>query len=393
MENAPEGDVDGEETRRGNARRHQHAPRGRDADEDAVVDKRRHPRQRNQQRPREIWHRGIHHRCLVGEQPEKPTAARRIAKREQRHRQQPPEGQPATHPAEARTVARTVSLPTESLGGKREAVHHIREYRVESEQQRVHRKNQIALSRAKRGKKQIDRYEKYRAQENIAIDPEEARHGLAHKHRTPADIIFEQSAIIPVPKHQRDEQSRPLRQQRAQRHALYLQPQPTHQCQRHHHIDHILQNAHQHGDARVLHAHKPPRQTVKTQHRGRAPYTDVKVSMHRGHHRCRGVHEQERQPTERPLENQKPQGDEQPHGKRPQEEAQQLRKISPAQSLRGHPTRSHAQEAEKPIDNIKRHRPHRDRRDILHATHVADDGKIDKSQKGHRNIRYDRRNG
>ena len=168
-----QGEVEPEEYYCGNCRGDEHAACLQQTDEDAVVDECRHAGHRNQQCPRQILHRSIHHTRLIGEQAEETATTQRIDRREQHHHQPSPTEQMPDDSLQRLGRSASVIFSTQGLSCISKSVHHVGEECEECHQQSVHRQQHVALPCTRRRKEQVYRHQANRPQEQIEIGMEE----------------------------------------------------------------------------------------------------------------------------------------------------------------------------------------------------------------------------
>ena len=180
-----QGEVESEEHHRGNCRGDEHAACLQQTDEDAIVDECRHAGHRNQQCPRQILHRSIHHTRLIGEQAEETATAQRIDRREQHHHQPSPTEQMPDDGLQRLGRSASVIFSTQGLSCIGKSVHHVGEECEECHQQSVHRQQHVALPCTRRRKEQVYRHQANRPKKQIEIGMEE---GGRRKRPTPQPL-------------------------------------------------------------------------------------------------------------------------------------------------------------------------------------------------------------
>ena len=191
-----------------------------------------------------------------------------------------------------------------------------------------------------------------------------------------AIIILAQPAIVKPIEHACHQESPPLGDDRAERHALYRHPANKDEYQGGNDVHHILRQRHHHRDTGVLHTDKPACESIESEHGRRSPDTDIAVSAGQFHDIRFRRHRPQSAADNPSLQDKEQESYPYADAQRSNQEPQHFGKVSPAQSLRSHSAGSHPQEAKQPVDDVEEHRAHGDGSDISRITDMAHDGNI-----------------
>ena len=238
----------------------------------------------------------------------------------------------------------------------------------------------------------IDYQHEQRADEQETVDREKALEVLP-LHAVENGRGLHQVAIARPHQQQRQDQARPLRDQRTHCHAV--DPQGRIECQQPagQHVDQIDPQVGNHRKHRILHADEPSLEDKQRQGGGRRPNPDEKVIAGNLFHFRRGVHQQEHQLRESPLDGQHDHRDHQGSGNALRESADRGLHVAPSVGLGRYAARSHPQEAHVPIEQVEEHRADGNAADQHGVAQVAGDGRIDDADQRHRDVGQDARHG
>ena len=238
----------------------------------------------------------------------------------------------------------------------------------------------------------MNQNEAARPEKDVLVQREELHQGRFCKHHFLSVVLFD-SQVIRYKKRKCRYQSNVLCQHCSPCNSLYLHIHHIHQHKTQHNICHILNDCHQHGCLRILHAHKPTCQDKKWQSGRSAPYTYIKIGTGKCHHFSRRADDRQGSIPDGCLQTQHHARNHDGNQQRPLHHSHHLCHISRPQRLCRHATRTHAQKSKHPVNDVEQHAAHRYGTDVGSRTEVACDGHIHQTQQRHRDVRHDARQG
>lgn len=400
MQTGAKQEIDGKEADGSHQTGQEHAPRGGDADEDAIPDKRGCASHGDEHRPRQIGSGSGHHLTVGREQTEESGASQPVGHGEEHGHASAPGKEMPHRMVQLTQVGGTVAFSRQGFAGKGQPVHHITEQGEQLHEQRVGSQNLRPLHRSSRGEVEVDGDKADRAQEDFKIDPAIGKEREVGSEQPGTELqsptVAGLQLVAAQDAHQRKAEPGPLGNERAQGHALHPKMADQHKQQRGQDVHHVLPYGNKHGQARVLHTDEPARQGIQPQHSRRAPYARIIIGCTQCAHVGRGLHQPEREQLERHLQR---------HNDGAEQERRQQAAVQnvegggvagstalsglPAESLGCKPARAHAQKTEKPVHHIENHRPHGNGANVGGTAHVAHNGHVAKPQQRHRDVRHD----
>ena len=156
-----------------------------------------------------------------------------------------------------------------------------------------------------------------------------------------ATIIGEQSSVIFQQQSDSHDETSILCYNSTQSHTLDLHAKAINQRERSQDVHHVLHDADEHGESRVLHTNKPTHQTEKCQRSRSTPDHDVKVGGSKGRNILRRSNQGESSPFHRNLKHYQQECDAKGDDDRAHQNPCDFSQISAPQSLGGHTTRAH----------------------------------------------------
>ena len=335
---------------------------------------------------------GGHYRRLVGEQGDESVAPKGIKQGEDRTQGEAPCKKPVHGGDKRPAVACAVIAAAERLAGVCETVHEIGKEQIKLHEQRVDGQHDVALPRAGGGEKQHDRHHAKCAEEDVAVDGEELRHGVASPKPLPHEVAA-QASVMRQAERKSHEETRILGYERAEGHALDLQPAGKDEQCACRYVDNVLCYGYEHGQTGVLHADEPARKAEQPENGRCSPDEYVEIDGRKAGHFRLWLHYLHDTPKQRFLEYDKRKGHGQGYAEGAEEHTYGVVKVAPSERLCRHSARSHAQKSEYPVYHIERHSSHGDGSDVCRRTEMSHYCHVYKPEQRHRYVAHYRRNG
>lgn len=241
--------------------------------------------------------------------------------------------------------------------------------------------------------REVDRDKKQRAKEDVSMLAQTVPDLTAPQDPAQRTAARQQTTVATPPKQQGKDEAQPLGEKGAESHAPQTETEAEDKDKGQGHVGRYLKDGDDHRRPRVLHADKPSGQDALTEHGGKAKDDKRIIDPRQAGDNCRGANEAQGKVEKRAAKNEEGHGKEKGENKGALEDGHHASITAPAEGLRRLATGRHAQESEKPIDDIEHHRTHSHGSDERRGTEMTDNGLVNKAKQRHRHIAQNGRQG
>ena len=388
-------------------------PGGGGADENAVPHEGGAADERHQQQPGQELAPGFHHRSVLGHQAEDGSAAQAVEQHEERRHHPAPKKGLAHGGVHAVLGAFSNVSARKRLSGIGKTVREIAEEHQKLHEDGAHGQQQVPIPGRQHREPDVHRNHPDRPQEQVPVQREErprtgrtvfVREAVILSLSSTGRALFVRGEVVAAAGGEEGVgEAAPLGQDRPQRHAGKAQGREPCQAesQRHgqQHVEAVHQKIGHHGAHGILQADEPALESEEGKRSGCGPDADVEVPRGQFPNLRGTVHHQESQLYHHPLQRNERQPGQERHAKRPPENPRYLSVCTrgilctrAAISLGREAARSHPQETEVPVQEVKEHGAYGDAADERRrraARQMPRHGHVHHPHQGHGDVGQD----